>query len=55
MTIYHVYSKSTKEVIYHSLTVDELESKIVENVIQFKNHEIIPLESDNYNGIDASY
>ena len=53
MTIYHVYSKATGDVICHSLTVDELESKIVEDVIQFENHEIIPLDND-YN-VEASY
>ena len=53
MTIYHVYSKSTGDVICHSLTVDELESKIVEDVIQFENHEIIPLEHDH--NTEASY
>lgn len=53
MRIYHVYSKRTKEVIYHSLTVEELESKIVENVIQFENHEILPLEHEH--NIEASY
>ena len=53
MTIYHVYSKSTGDVICHSLTVDELESKIVKDVIQFENHEIIPLEHEH--NIEASY
>jgi len=53
MKIYHVYSKRTGELLYHSLTVDELESKIVKNVIQFKNHDILPSEYEN--NIEASH
>lgn len=53
MKIYHVYSKTTGELVYHSLTVDELESKIIKNVIQFKDHEILPLEYEN--NIEGSY
>jgi len=53
MIIYHVYSKLTGDLIYHSLTVDELESKIREDVIQFSNHEILPLECDSI--IESSY
>jgi hypothetical protein len=44
--IYHVYLKTTGELFRHSLTVDDLESMIKDEVINFSQHEIVVLTED---------
>ena len=44
--IYHVYFKTSGELFRHSLTVDELESMIKDEVINFSQHEIVVLTED---------
>lgn len=42
---FHVYEndKSETKVVAHSLDVDQLEEKLREGVVRFKDHEIVPV------------
>ena len=53
--MFHVYDKRTKECVYNCLTVEDLESKIVENQIRFKDHEIERVMNDSRIMIDSSH
>lgn len=43
--VYHVYERTNGECLDHSLTVEEIESKIREGKINFTKHEILVLEN----------
>ena len=51
---FHVYDRRTRECIYHCLTTDQLEIKIVENQVRFSDHEIIKVTNDDCTNIDTS-
>jgi|TARA_R100000030_G_scaffold27799_2_gene20247 hypothetical protein len=51
--VFHVYDKRTSEVVYHSLSVDELEEGIINHSIEFREHEIVPLDLSKDH--DSSY
>jgi len=51
---YHVYFKKSGELFRHSLTVDQLESMIRDEVINFSIHEIVVL-MEQHPKYDASY
>ena len=51
--VFHVYDKRTSEVVYHSLSVDELEEGIINQSIEFREHEIVPLDLSKDH--DSSY
>ncbi len=51
---FHVYDKRTKECIYHCLTTDQLEVKIVENLVRFSDHEIEKVTNNSCINIDTS-
>ena len=53
--MFHVYDKKTKECVYNCLTVDDLESKIIENQIRFTDHEIERVMNDSHTIIDSSH
>ena len=41
---FHIYDKgSDNKVVAHSLTVDQLEEKLAEGKIKFRDHEIVPV------------
>jgi len=52
--LFHVYKKncSTTEVVEHSLTVDELEERLVDKRVNLVEHEVLPVQIDY---LDASY
>lgn len=41
--MFHVYDKKTHEVIFTSLSTDELEQRMVNKTVEFNQHEIVPL------------
>ena len=41
--MFHVYDKKTHEVIFASLSTDELEQRMVNKTVEFNQHEIVPL------------
>lgn len=51
--VFHVYDKKTKECVYNCLTVDELEDKMKEGIINFSIHDIETVRKENHS--DASY
>lgn len=51
--IFHVYDKKTKECVYNCLTVDQLEDKMKEGIIDFTNHDIETVRKEKH--YDASY
>ena len=51
--IFHVYDKKTRECVYNCLTVEQLEDKIIEGIIDFKIHDIETVRKENLS--DASY
>ena len=53
--MFHVYDKKTKECVYNCLTIDDLESKIIENQIRFSDHEIERVMNDSRTIIDSSH
>ena len=53
--MFHVYDKRTKDCIFNCLTIDELESKIVENQVRFKDHEIERVINDSPTITDSSH
>ena len=53
--MFHVYDKRTKDCIFNCLTIDELESKIVENQVRFKDHEIERVINDSHTITDSSH
>ena len=51
--IFHVYDKKTRDCVYNCLTVEQLEDKIIEGIIDFKIHDIETVRKENLS--DASY
>lgn len=51
--IFHVYDKRTGECVYNCLTVDQLEDKMKEGIVDFSDHDIETIRKENYS--DASY
>ena len=51
--IFHVYDKKTRDCVYNCLTVEQLEDKIIEGIIDFKIHDIETVSRENLS--DASY
>jgi len=54
--LFHVYERNTKnEVIDHSLTVEELEAKLKEGIVNFENHENEVVSFKHAETADASF
>ena len=54
--LFHVYERNTKnEVVNHSLTVEELEAKLKEGIVNFENHEIEVVSFKQSETADASF
>lgn len=51
--IFHVYDKKTKECVYNCLTVEQLEDKMKEGIIDFASHDIETVRKEKHS--DASY
>jgi hypothetical protein len=51
--VHHVYDADSGKVIAHNLTLEELEQKIVEGIVDHECDDILELEVENYK--EASY
>lgn len=52
--LFHVYEKDNK-VVAHTLTAEELENALVNNIINPSEHEIVALAPNENESKDASY